>query len=241
MFSAPFLLNFQGFIMPKKTNKRNTRRAISDDVHAMDKIIDWDILFPRVGRPDSRKNQSSYIKKKLLFAREMLKEHNALKALVGEPSSFRPMKKSKLRDDAQKVLMVSPMFKGIFQPNPKNKVKVSRNARGEVVISHTTVAGFVLNLTADTFDPLQIKSPEHLRDVLNAKTPPKGALNVSLKTGDNRMMMTRIANFDDLVSEAALLWAKYADLAETDQARGGKRGAQKAAHPKQWLNGLWWS
>jgi len=231
------------------TNKQNiVKQAINSDIKAMDAIVDWSKVFPRNGRPDLRKKQTKYTIGKIKELRRDIIAQGGAPALRGKDSAFRPMCKSKLRDDAQQQMGVNPIYRGIFFPNPNVEISI-RRIKGAIKIEQKSkrTGKQLADMIPEDFHETPT-SPEHLRELIEGMTPKGNPDIVAIKNGEFQMHAWGVNEMNHFIDEAALLYSKYESLAVSGEVRQRKRKRKgktiiendKYNHPREWIRGVWW-
>ena len=204
---------------PKLNKKQLFNSAIKD----YDKLINWDSVFPRSGRPDLRKKPTRHQLRKLNELNEILTENGGAKR-------FHPVKRSRKRDIMQAATGTEKIFKGYFA---QGEMRIS----GEWAVLDIKAANVELYYRGFSRNPLSPEeAAEFTRQALINK-PHVKITNVGLSNKGGQFDMVGIKQQELLIDKARATYSKYAEMAKNKLKRKNYHN-QLAAHPKHWMTGI---
>lgn len=187
------------------------------------KVVDWDKVFPRSGKPDLRKTPTRHQRNKIKQLIEAVKEHGGTKR-------FHPQRKSRKRDIIQASTGTGEIFKGYFAQGEMRVV-------GDWAVLEIKSSGVELyyypfkrqlNTTHD--------AGELTREALMHR-PHVKTVSVGISNKGGQFDMVGINEADNLIDKARATFAKYAQMAKDGLKRENYYN-QLAVHPREWMTGI---
>ena len=218
----------------KKSINRNEFNSIVKD---MDGVINWDILYPKTGRPDLREKPSRYKTKKLLRA---LAEYNK----AGGDDNFKAMRKSKKRELARRATGTSDLFRGYMLAG---EVRIKNN---HIKITFSPRRGEPITYDAILFDTEPVTVEELKREMEKAfRNRPHNATKMAMNNTSGNYLTVHLSRYEDMIDRAAKDFEKYKAMHKRGEYRTGERANPLtceietynkgiADNPAKWMRGL---
>jgi len=208
----------------------------------IDRFADWNLIFPRGGRPNFRKPLSRYQQEKIIEAHKLFIHYGS----GGMFSPIRKYKKGGKRDQAQKALGQPPFFKGIFF-NGGEKAKVGKLTSSGLYVTGPSGQEYLIDTFERNFGQQGADSPEQLkywlRLMLKNNLPDNHDIALYNETSYFNSTGTTDEDIEDFIDEAAKTYARYESLEGgvrvRERVRRGKvvKENDKYFHPKEWMLG----
>ena len=202
---------------------KERRQHFNASIKDYDKLVNWDEIFPKKGRPDLRKKPTRHQKKVLNKLNELLEEN-------GGAGRFHPLRQSRKRDIMQAATGTEQIFKGYFAPTEMHIVGDWAVLDIEAAKVQLYYKGFPKTVETEQ------EAEQFTRDALQTR-PRVKISNVGLSNKGGQFDMVGIEQDYELPDKARATFLKYAGM----HARGEKRDnyhGQPAAHPRDWMTGI---
>jgi hypothetical protein len=213
-------------------------------VKEMGRVINWDVFFPKLGKPKARKALTKYQKAKIKHAYQSLEE---IGFNVNNPDrdKFAPIKHGGQRRIATKKMNQPAYLKGVFI-NEKFKPEKVYVDRGELKYKVSDAVGtFIPRAFIDVpVDDTELEAK--LRVML--EHVPAGTVAVAFMNGASNFDLHSFYPDDPewpdwFIGDAREWWNKYQDMYDSDELRtrytkNGVAYTQHAAPPKDWFFGI---